>query len=174
MIGIQRYKTQSNNLKTSLILKVYTEKSRNKFPQDLANLSKVIADSVGYNFNAEAAIVNFYHMDSTLSGHIDNSEQNLEAPLLSFSFGQTAIFLMGGENKEDSASAIFLKSGDIVIMSKQSRLCYHGIPKILKTDVRFWDYFTDSDWELFSDYLNNSRININVRQVLKSGQKVLS
>jgi alkylated DNA repair dioxygenase AlkB len=28
--------------------------------------------------------VNYYHMDSTLSGHTDNSEQNKEAPLFSF------------------------------------------------------------------------------------------
>lgn len=34
----------------------------------------------------------------------------------SFSFGQTAIFLLGGKTKEEKPSAIFLKSGDIVVI----------------------------------------------------------
>ena len=34
-------------------------------------------------FSAEAAIVNYYHLDSTLSGHTDHSERDLSHPLLS-------------------------------------------------------------------------------------------
>lgn len=52
-----------------------------------------------------------------------------------FSFGQTAIFLIGGPTKEEKPVAIFLKSGDIAVMSKESRLSYHAVPKILKTDI---------------------------------------
>lgn len=52
-----------------------------------------------------------------------------------FSFGQTAIFLIGGPTREETPAAIYLKSGDIVVMSKESRLCYHAVPKIMKTDV---------------------------------------
>lgn len=51
------------------------------------------------------------------------------------SFGQTAIFLLGGKTKDVTPSAMFLKSGDIVVMSKESRLCYHAVPRILKSDV---------------------------------------
>lgn len=66
-------------------MKVYSEESKNDFPDDLQHLSRFIANLLGYNnFNAEAAIVNFYHMNSTLSGHTDHSEKNLDAPLLSF------------------------------------------------------------------------------------------
>lgn len=50
-------------------------------------MTKTIAHSLGYsNYNCEAAIINYYHMDSTLSGHTDHSEQNLEAPLFSFRY----------------------------------------------------------------------------------------
>lgn len=52
-----------------------------------------------------------------------------------FSFGQTAIFLLGGKTKEVKPAAMFLKSGDIVVMSKESRLSYHAVPKIVKTNV---------------------------------------
>jgi len=70
---------------TFLISKMYSENSRDPFPQDLAMLCRYIARVVGFSdFSAEAAILNYYHMDSTLSGHTDNSEQNKEAPLFSF------------------------------------------------------------------------------------------
>ena len=36
-----------------------------------------------HRFNAEACIVNYYHLDSTLSGHTDHSEKDLSLPLLS-------------------------------------------------------------------------------------------
>lgn len=65
--------------------KIYSEDLKDTFPSDLAGLSKYFANALGYkDFNAEAAIVNYYHMDSTLSGHTDHSEQYLEAPLFSF------------------------------------------------------------------------------------------
>lgn len=51
------------------------------------------------------------------------------------SFGQTAIFLIGGKTIDEKPTAIYLKSGDIAVMSKESRLSYHAVPRILKTDV---------------------------------------
>lgn len=58
---------------------------RDIFPVDLALLTNIFATTLGFHdFKAEAAIVNFYHMDSILSGHTDHSEQNFEAPLFSF------------------------------------------------------------------------------------------
>lgn len=65
--------------------KVYTEAAKTQFPCDLKALCKEMANMLGFtNFNAEAAIVNFYHIDSSLSGHTDHSEANLNAPLFSF------------------------------------------------------------------------------------------
>ena len=48
-----------------------------------------------------------------------------------FSFGQSAIFLLGGNSIEEAALPIFLHSGDIIVMSSQARLLYHGIPRIV-------------------------------------------
>lgn len=55
-------------------------------PEDLSKLSQVVATCItSYSdFEAQAVIVNYYHTDSTLSGHRDVSEYNFEAPLLSF------------------------------------------------------------------------------------------
>lgn len=43
-------------------------------------------------FVPEAAIVNYYHLDSTLSGHTDHSEKDLSIPLLSVRL-DTILFL---------------------------------------------------------------------------------
>nr|XP_034832736.1 nucleic acid dioxygenase ALKBH1 [Maniola hyperantus] len=182
--------------------KVYSEDNKTDFPTELAELCDVIAHHLGFEgFRAEAAIVNYYHMGSTLSAHTDHSEVNLEAPLFSFSFGQSAIFLIGGRDKSTEPSAILLNSGDIVVMSKEVRLCYHAVPKILPASTQPWKKqelisikkkgakfkFIDEEKLIlemernidnkeeskFISYVEESRININVRQVLKENQKSL-
>ena len=47
------------------------------------------------------------------------------------SFGQSGIFLIGGKTKQVKPVPILLQSGDVVIMSGESRLAYHGVPRIL-------------------------------------------
>ncbi|KAF9422913.1 hypothetical protein HW555_001456 [Spodoptera exigua] len=179
----------------------HKKQNKSHFPVDLAELSDVLAEYLGYsNFRAEAAIVNYYHMNSTLSAHTDHSEVNLEAPLFSFSFGQSAIFLIGGKDKSVEPSAILIKSGDIVVMSKEARLCYHAVPKILPSPDSPWEesnisdvfsnkvssfkYISEPDefvgtmnenidnkiWNRFRNYIQESRINMNVRQVLNENQ----
>lgn len=118
-----------------------------------------------------------------------------------FSFGQSAIFLLGGHDKFEEPSAILLNSGDVIVMSKEARLCYHAVPKILPASSQPWSYkeveklnaivyngsnfkylrketemnkITNEMWAHCDSYINESRININVRQVLKENQKSLS
>lgn len=167
--------------------KVYYETSKTEMPIELSALTSVLAQSLGFmNFKAESAIVNYYRMNSTLGPHIDNSENNKEAPLFSISFGQAAVFLIGGLTEDaDIVNAMYVKSGDIVIMSGKSRFVYHGIPKILPTDITPWDdeetndssgccTWDEDDWNKAKTYILNARININVRQVLQPGQLALS
>ncbi|XP_039756890.1 nucleic acid dioxygenase ALKBH1 [Pararge aegeria] len=183
--------------------KVYDEENKNSFPEELSELCDIVSQQLGFvGFRAEAAIVNYYHMGSTLSAHTDHSELNLQAPLFSFSFGQSAIFLIGGHNKSLEPSAILLNSGDIVVMSKEARLCYHAVPKILPASTQPWNkpegYISikkkgvnykyidqaklisemglnndNQEWSKFNSYVEESRININIRQVLKQNQKSL-
>lgn len=64
--------------------KHYDSHHQSPFPSDLAKLTQFILAAVGFpEFSAEAAIVNYYHLDSTLSGHTDHSEKDLTAPLIS-------------------------------------------------------------------------------------------
>lgn len=197
---LKHYQQMENQLRWTTLgyhhnwdTKKYSEDEKNDFPKDLAELSKLISEILGFNnFKAEAAIVNYYYFNSTLSGHTDHSEQNLEAPLFSFSLGQSAIFLIGTDSLEDKPTPIMLRSGDIVVMTKKSRLCYHGVPKILEEKrTPKWngaDTLEDFDdrnniletclnensWILYGNFLKRCRINMNVRQVLKESQQSLS
>ncbi|XP_066953415.1 nucleic acid dioxygenase ALKBH1 isoform X3 [Macrobrachium rosenbergii] len=65
--------------------KQYSENMKGLMPQDLKRLCSLVAKVLGFqDFVAEAAIINFYHENSTLGPHTDNSEPNMSAPLLSF------------------------------------------------------------------------------------------
>ena len=162
--------------------KLYSESSKSRMPTELSLLTSFLAQTLGFkDFKAEAAIINYYRMNSTLSGHTDHSEVNVEAPLFSISFGQTAIFLIGGLTQDDAANAMFLQNGDIVVMSGKSRLRYHGIPKILPATNAPWDnketsvnnqycIWHQDDWNKARTYISEARINMNIRQVLKPGQ----
>jgi alkylated DNA repair protein alkB family protein 1 len=59
--------------------------------------------------------------------------------LIFFSFGQSAVFLLGGLRIDEKPTAMLIRSGDIVVMSGVSRLCYHGIPRILSADKMPWN-----------------------------------
>ncbi|XP_064477523.1 nucleic acid dioxygenase ALKBH1-like [Ornithodoros turicata] len=148
--------------------KVYDTKNASPFPQCLRALISHLAELVGYrNYLPQAAIVNYYHMDSTLSGHVDSSEFAQTLPLFSISFGQNAVFLIGASTKEVKPTAIYLRSGDVVVMAGESRLAYHGVPLVLPADGEgIWRYSTEEEsWKPFEDYVSKNRININVRQV---------
>ncbi|XP_071962026.1 nucleic acid dioxygenase ALKBH1-like [Antedon mediterranea] len=112
--------------------KLYYANEYVPFPPDLAELTKYLAKKLEFmNFTPEAGIVNFYHMDSTLGGHTDHSEYDMTAPLFSISFGQTAVFLIGGPTKTTKPVAMFVNSGDVIVMSGSARLAYHAVPRII-------------------------------------------
>jgi len=147
--------------------KEYSEDNRGVFPPNLARVSEYIVGGLGYTrYMAEAAIVNFYPMTGTLSGHTDHSEHNLAAPLLSISLGQDAVFLLGGTSTEHKPVPYLLSSGTVVIMDRESRLCYHGIPRIIKVGEDSCNCeYNDTEDEFMKKYLSTHRININIRQV---------
>jgi alkylated DNA repair protein alkB family protein 1 len=62
---------------------VYSEDSHDPFPEDLDMLCLATALDLN-DFCVQAAIVNYYHMDSMLSGLTDHSESNKDVPLFSF------------------------------------------------------------------------------------------
>ncbi|XP_062863596.1 nucleic acid dioxygenase ALKBH1 [Trichomycterus rosablanca] len=170
--------------------KTYSPDHCTPFPRDLHSLSYTVASACGFHgFDAEAGILNYYRSDSSLGIHVDESELDHSRPLLSFSFGQTAVFLLGGSKRQDLPTAMFMRSGDIMVMSGFSRLLYHAVPCIVpapaaqplpfcldermeKSEPRdgVVQGVCEEDWAVCSTYLKTSRINMTVRQVLGPGQ----
>ncbi|XP_006028609.1 nucleic acid dioxygenase ALKBH1 isoform X2 [Alligator sinensis] len=170
--------------------KKYSADHYTPFPSDLAFLSKQVAAACGFqSFKAEAGILNYYHFDSSLGIHVDESELDHSHPLLSFSFGQSSIFLLGGLKREEAPTAMFMHSGDIMVMSGFSRLLYHAVPRVLPNlegtalpsclelalpsdfpDGSVIEHSSEEDWQVCAKYLQTSRINMTVRQVLPDGQ----
>lgn len=73
----------------------YSDENQHPFPLDLAELCKMITSCFDFeDYIAQASIVNFYHMDSTLAPHTDHSEKNLDAPLISIRFAEWCIFII--------------------------------------------------------------------------------
>ncbi|KAJ0972539.1 hypothetical protein J5N97_020498 [Dioscorea zingiberensis] len=110
-----------------------TSLPHNKIPDLLCQLAKKMAGPampVGDEFQPEAAIVNYFGPSDMLGGHLDDMEADWSKPIVSISLGCKAIFLLGGKSREDLPIAMFLRSGDIVLMSGQARECFHGIPRI--------------------------------------------
>lgn len=47
-------------------------------------------------------------------------------PFYKFSLGCKCIFLLGGKTRDEVPTAMFLRSGDIVLMAGEARECFHG------------------------------------------------
>jgi alkylated DNA repair protein (DNA oxidative demethylase) len=107
----------------------------------------------GYPAPPEACLVNYYAAGAKMGLHRDEDEQDLAAPVLSVSLGDTAIFRVGGLLRVGPSRKIELKSGDVVVLGGEDRLAYHGIDRILPVT---------------SDLLpEGGRINLTLRRVTK-------
>ncbi len=106
-----------------------------------------------------------------------------------FSFGNKAVFLLGSETKDEVPVALYVKSGDVMIMGGRSRKCYHGmftslhfnclrvylqgIPRIFAGTCPPLQLKAEPtiDEQFALDFLKDMRININIRQVLLHANK---
>jgi alkylated DNA repair protein alkB family protein 1 len=83
--------------------KTYHPDKKYAFPQDIAELTKAVVkaiEGIGYaseetswkneyngaDFVAEAGLLNYYQYKDTLMGHVDRSELNMDAPLVSLRY----------------------------------------------------------------------------------------
>ncbi|KAM3198270.1 hypothetical protein ACQJBY_073428 [Aegilops geniculata] len=145
----------------------------NKIPDDLAALAKKMAIPAmpfREEFAAEAAIVNYYGPSDMLGGHVDDMEADWTKPIVSISLGCKCIFLLGGKTRDEAPTPMFLRSGDIVLMAGEARERFHGVPRIFtegdQQDISgLVSELSDDDDCFILDYIHNSRININIRQV---------
>jgi DNA oxidative demethylase len=79
----------------------------------------------------QACLVNFYAAGTKMGLHQDKDEEDFAAPVVSISLGDTAVFRIGGTTRGGKTETIKLASGDVLVMGGASRLCYHGIDRVL-------------------------------------------
>lgn len=117
-------------------------------------LLTVWTDLTGYSELPECCLLNYYQNEKAKMGlHRDQDEQDFNAPVLSVSLGDSALFRLGGLKRQGPTTSTKLNSGDIVILGGEARNAYHGIDHILYGSSQLLK--------------NGGRINLTLRRVNK-------
>ena len=85
----------------------------------------------GYPHPPEACLINRYESGAKMGLHQDRDEQEFDAPVLSLSLGDAALFRIGGTTRGGKTISLKLASGDALLFGGPARLAYHGIDRIL-------------------------------------------
>ncbi|MGL4637382.1 MAG: alpha-ketoglutarate-dependent dioxygenase AlkB [Beijerinckiaceae bacterium] len=102
----------------------------------------------------EACLINWYETTARMGLHQDRDEQEFAAPVLSVSLGDTCLFRYGGLKRNDPTKSVRLVSGDLLLIGGASRLCFHGVDRVMSGS---------------SDLLpKGGRINLTLRRVTKA------
>jgi alkylated DNA repair protein (DNA oxidative demethylase) len=88
-------------------------------------------DLSGYPHAPEACLVNIYGPDARMGLHQDRDEEDMTAPVVSLSLGDTCLFRVGGLERNDPTRALRLTSGDAVVLGGDARLAFHGVDRII-------------------------------------------
>ncbi len=89
-------------------------------------------DSVAhYPAPPECCLVNLYRAGAKMGLHQDSDEQATEAPVLSVSLGDEALFRIGGTERKGPTKSVRLASGDVLLFGGPARMAFHGIDRIV-------------------------------------------
>ena len=122
-------------------------------------------------YEPDTALVNFYREGDTLGGHKDDAELHADCPIVSLSLGCDAVFLIGGATKDVVPTAVWLHSGDAVVLAGAARQCYHGVPRAVPCRTSFDCCVSKDSAAVAKDtaalhaYMQSTRVNISIRQV---------
>ncbi|KAL7800897.1 hypothetical protein V8C43DRAFT_179575 [Trichoderma afarasin] len=171
--------------------RVYPEAPPPGFPDDLASFLKALFPET----LAQAAIVNFYTPGDTMMMHRDVSEEIdkglvslsfgcdclfMIAPSRSANDDQEPQQDKDEQNQDQESEQdkdeekkkyllLRLRSGDAIYMTKESRYAWHGVPKVMKGTcpdyLANWPAGEDGEYEQWKGWMENKRINLNVRQM---------
>jgi alkylated DNA repair protein (DNA oxidative demethylase) len=85
---------------------------------------------VDYPAPPEACLVNRYRGEARMGLHQDRDEVATDAPVMSVSLGDEALFRIGGETRQGATRSVTLGSGDVLVFGGPARLAFHGIDRI--------------------------------------------
>ncbi len=88
-------------------------------------------DLAAYPAPPECCLINLYEPPRAKMGlHRDADEEAADAPVVSISLGDGALFRIGGPRRGDRTRSFRLSSGDVVVLAGDARHCYHGIDRV--------------------------------------------
>ena len=99
-----------------------------EIPPALLNLW---SDATGYRAPAECCLVSLYRDGAKMGLHQDRDEAATDAPVLSVSLGDDALFRIGGTSRKGPTRSLKLLSGDVLVFGGPARLAFHGIDRVL-------------------------------------------
>jgi len=105
-------------------------KTKSPWPPLPKLLTRLWRDVADWPDLPEACLINWYREGSKMGAHIDNDERAVNAPVVSVSLGDPAMFRIGGPKRGGPTHGIKLLSGDVVVMGGAARQCYHSVSKI--------------------------------------------
>jgi alkylated DNA repair protein (DNA oxidative demethylase) len=88
-------------------------------------------DLSSYPHAPEACLVNIYGPSARMGLHQDRDEEDMTAPVVSLSLGDSCLFRIGGDRRTDRTRAFRLASGDAVVLGGGARLAFHGVDRII-------------------------------------------
>jgi alkylated DNA repair protein (DNA oxidative demethylase) len=98
---------------------------------------RALWDSVAaYPAPPEACLVNLYREGARMGLHVDADEAAMDAPVVSVSLGDTALFRLGGPKRSDPTRSFRLASGDVLVLDGPSRRWFHGVDRVLAGSSR--------------------------------------
>ncbi|MDJ1009555.1 MAG: alpha-ketoglutarate-dependent dioxygenase AlkB [Paracoccaceae bacterium] len=77
-----------------------------------------------------SCLINLYREGARMGLHQDKDEGDLTWPVVSVSLGDAALFRVGGTERKGRTESLWLNSGDVAVLSGETRLAYHGIDRI--------------------------------------------
>jgi alkylated DNA repair protein (DNA oxidative demethylase) len=88
-------------------------------------------DLSGYPHAPDACLINFYDPSARMGLHQDKDEEAFDAPVVSLSLGDTALFRYGGLDRRDPTRSVRLRSGDAIVFGGPARLIHHGVDRLM-------------------------------------------
>jgi alkylated DNA repair protein (DNA oxidative demethylase) len=125
------------------------------WPSIPARLLELWSELTLYPAPPEACLVNLYESEARMGLHVDSDEEAWDAPVLSISLGDTAIFRIGGVLRSDPTRSVRLASGDVCMLGGAARRAHHGVDRILPGTSRLLP--------------KGGRINLTLRRVTPPG-----
>ena len=101
-----------------------------KWPAIPAPILDIWNAVAGVDRAPDCCLINFYGEGARMGMHQDKDEANFGWPVVSVSLGDDGLFRIGNTERGGKTESVWLTSGDVVVMSGDARLTYHGVDKI--------------------------------------------